>query len=141
MKNGDISNQTLPVVLVRLEDTILYEQDVKIKDKITNIFKGKINNSLINADRLSYVMHLSRYTEYSVLLGVDSKTRKHDEIALTYGLKEFEIMLLRDIQHIKFLLESSIIDYYLDENKERISLLSNDRAMSIDDFRHISGVK
>lgn len=141
MKNGDISNQMLPVVLVRLEDTLLYEQNTKIKDKIQNIFKGKINNSLIDADKLAYVLRLSRSTNYTVVLGVDSKTKRKNEIAKTYGLTEFEIMPLLDIQQIKFLLESGIVNYYLDENRTRISLLSDYRAMNIDDFRHISGVK
>lgn len=141
MKNGDISNQMLPVVLVRLEDTLLYEQNTKIKDKIQNIVKGKINNSLIDADKLAYVLRLSRSTNYTVVLGVDSKTKRKNEIANTYGLTEFEIMPLLDIQQIKFLLESGIVNYYLDENRTRISLLSDYRAMNIDNFRHISGVK
>ena len=141
MKNGDISNQMLPVVLVRLEDTLLYEQNTKIKDKIQNIVKGKINNSLIDADKLAYVLRLSRSTNYTVVLGVDSKTKRKNEIAKTYGLKEFEIIPLLDIQQIRFLLESGIVNYYLDENRARISLLSHYRAMNIDNFRHISGVK
>lgn len=141
MKNGDINNQILPVVLVRLEDTILYEQNTKIKDKIQNIFKGKINNSLIDAGKLAYVLRLSRNTSYTVKLGVDSKTKRKDEITKTYGLSEFEIVPLLDIKNIKFLLESGSVDYYLDDNKMRIGLLSHHKAMSIDDFRHISGVK
>ena len=138
MKNGDISNQTAPLVLIRLEDTILFEQNKTLKDKVRNLIVGKLHNSLVDVGALSYAMKLSKDTEYTVSLGLDKKAYIKPS---TFNLSEFYIETLDGIDHIKFLLESRIIDYYLDENKERISLLSNDRAMSIDDFRHISGVK
>ena len=138
MKNGDISNQTLPVVLVRLEDTILHEQNKTVKDKIQNLIVGKLNNSLVDVGSIAYLMRLARETEYSVILGV-AKDKKVSPS--TFDLTQFYIKPLHGIDHIKILLESGTIDYYLDENKERISLLSDNRAMSIDDFRHISGVK
>ena len=138
MKNGDISNKTLPTVLFRLEDTVLHEKSGSIKDKVVNLAIGKLNNSLLDVNVMSYIYKLARNTEYSVVLGVDSNSRFDVN---TFGLNDFEIKPLHDIQHIKFLLDSGLISYYLDENKERISVLSNDKAMSIDDFRHISGVK
>ena len=138
MKNGNISNKSLPLVLVRIEDTLLHEQKTKIKDKIQNLIKGSLNNSLVDRDRLCYVLRMSKETEFSVVLGLDTSKKFDPQI---YGLGGFHIMTLDNINHIRYLIESGIVDYYLDENKERISLLSNNRAMTIDEFRHISGVK
>lgn len=138
MKNGDLSNQLLPLVLVRLEDTVLHEQNTKIIDKLANLKLGKINNSKIDVGVVSYVMKLARQTGYSVLLGLDKKQKIN---LSTFHLTGFDVLPLRDLDHVRNLLESGIIDYYLDENRERISLLSHERALTIDEFRHISGVK
>lgn len=138
MQNGNISNQNLPVILVRLEDTILHEKNDKLTDKLKNLVIGKLNNSLVDVHNLAYVIKLSRNTDFSVILGVDPNKK----VSLsTFGISNFKLKKLHDLSHIKVLLESEVITYYLDENAERISILSNERAMSIDDFRHISGVK
>lgn len=138
MKNGDISNKSSATIVVRLEDTILHLKEDKISDKFTNLFVNKYKRADIDLGGIKYLLKLVKETDYNVFLGVElmNKVQLEDPY-----LQSITLIDLYGSSNIRTCLDYKTIDYYLDNNKSRLEEISHKNAMTIDEFRHISGVK
>ena len=138
MKNGDLSNISNPLIVVRIEDTLLHVRNEKLMDKMLNLIQNKYLNSDIDFGSMRQLVNIYRNDGFDVILGIDSKENFQ---TIDPFLKYFEVLKIKDTKEIHHRLQAGMINYYLDNNRERLSLINHQNAMTIDDFRHISGVK
>ena len=73
MKNGDLSNISNPLIVVRIEDTLLHVRNEKLMDKMLNLIQNKYLNSDIDLGSMRQLVNIYRNDGFDVVLGLKGK--------------------------------------------------------------------
>lgn len=137
MLHGDISNQRSFVIGIRCEDCLLKFKNKSVKDKVLNIFKGKVHNAELNKQVLSLMRYVYENTDYTVCLIVDKQNYTKE---LQQFLEDTQIpynqvgLVLTSINEIGMMLNTGELTIYIDLDYNRLALVNNKYAVDVDTF-------
>lgn len=133
MKNNNLSNRSAMCILVRVEDFLVNYKDSTVWDKFVNIFMSKESRATLNDEVLSLLWMIFRNTDMTVDLVIDKKN--YSKIIEEVHLAELPYGRLIQIDkpvQISTKLNIGEYAYYIDNNPERMSLVGNKRAISLE---------
>lgn len=132
MLGGDISNKTVPTVLVRMEDTL-------IKDVSKPIFGLKLRQPkyVFEEHTLAMIIRLSMKTHYKVSLVCYPENYKHFKDLLDGVSIPFSELVYHGDQTITNFLNCGVYFCYIDEDSDRILKVNHKSCYSVAEFTNL----
>lgn len=143
MMNNDISNRKAPSILFRVDGFLVKYKEHTLKDKLLNAVLGKQKRAEIDRRVASTIKRTFRATDYAIGVAVFedewikySSALKEELIHLPIG----DIHIISDYNDITLMLHNWEYDFYVDSDYERVSLVNNFRAITLENYEtHVLG--
>lgn len=142
MLHGDISNHRSFIIGFRCENCLIRYRNTSLKDKLMNVVKGKNHNAVLDIRVLTLIRYLYERTDYTVSLIVKQENYTDE---LKEFLNEMNVPynqignIIKHESEISMMLNVGEIDYYVDTDEARLSLIGNKFAMNLEDFKKLLG--
>ena len=130
MKHGDLSNVVGYTFGFRVDDFLVQTREDSTIDKVANLIKGKYRRAQLNEDVARMLEYIYRRTEFTADLVAD-ETLYPKMRHLIEELPFNRVILINKPSHITSRLLVGDITYYVDDDKDRLSLINSSYAVTL----------
>lgn len=130
MKHGDLSNVVGYTFGFRVDDFLVQTREDSAIDKVANLIRGKYKRAQLNEDVARMLEYIYRRTEFTADLVAD-ETLYPKMHHLIEELPFNRVILINKPSHITSRLLVGDITYYVDDDKDRLSLINSSYAVTL----------
>lgn len=130
MKHGDLSNVVGYTFGFRVDDFLVQTREDSTIDRVANLIKGKYKRAHLNEDVARMLEYIYRRTEFTADLIAD-ETLYPKMSHLLVELPFNRVILISKPSHISSRLLVGDITYYVDDDKDRLSLINSSYAVTL----------